>query len=215
MPLVTLQEVLKKTIIEKYAVGAFNIVNHTMVEGILSAAEDKGVPIILNVAEAHLGIMDLDNFIPYLLDRIRRSSVPIVLNFDHGTNYKTIIEAIDRGFSSVMFDGSTLPFEENVFQTKKIVRIAHSAEVSVEAELGHVGGLEDCSNYGQDRDNVFTEPEEAVAFVRQTGIDALAVSIGTVHGVYRGYPVSLQAFKKNTSDVGYTACPSWRIRFEY
>jgi len=188
MSLVTLEEVLKNTIKEKYAVGAFNIANHTLTEGVLSAAEKRGLPIILNLAEAHLEIIYLDNFIPYLLDRIERSPVPVVLHLDQGVSYHRIIEAIEKGSSSVMFDGSSLPIEENITRTKEIVEIAHAQGVSVEAELGRVGGLKEGTNYGQVKENIFTDPDIAIEFVKQTQIDALAVSIGTVHGVYRGAP---------------------------
>jgi len=170
MPLLTLKEVLQKSIEERYAVGAFNISNHDLAEGVIKAAEETGLPVIVNVAEVHYGVLDIENFIHYLLDRINRSRAPITLHLDHGYTYENIIRAIHYGFSSVMFDGSKLPLVENIARTREIVKVAHAAGVSVEAELGHVGGLDG-------------DPRKS-----ETGIDALAVAVGTVHGIYSGEP---------------------------
>lgn len=189
MPLLTLKEVLQKSIEERYAVGAFNISNHDLAEGVIKAAEETGLPVIVNVAEVHYGVLDIENFIHYLLDRINRSRAPITLHLDHGYTYENIIRAIHYGFSSVMFDGSKLPLAENIARTREIVKVAHAAGVSVEAELGHVGGLDGDPGKGNVVDEkAFTKPDEAVEFVRETGIDALAVAVGTVHGIYSGEP---------------------------
>lgn len=189
MPLLTLEEALQYSVEERYAVGAFNITNHDLAEGIIQAAEEKGLPAIINVAEVHYDLLEMDNFIHYLLDRVRRSPAPLVVHLDHGYTYKNIIRAIHYGFTSVMFDGSKLPYEENIAQTREIVKIAHAAGVSVEAELGHVTGLEGDLKSGNEADeSAFTKVEEAEEFVEKTGIDALAVSIGTVHGIYKGEP---------------------------
>lgn len=189
MPLLTLKEALQFSVDQRYAVGAFNIANYVMAEGVIRAAEEKGLPVIINIAEVHFQILDMDNFMHYLLDRVHRSPAPMVIHLDHGYTYENIIKAIHYGFTSVMFDGSKLPYKENVARTREIVRIAHAAGVSVEAELGHVAGLEGEPGRANEADtSVFTEPEEAERFVKETEIDALAVSIGTVHGVYKDEP---------------------------
>lgn len=187
--LVTLKEGLKDSVKNRYALGAFNVANHDMAEGIIQAAEEKQLPIIISVAELHFETLDLDNFIYYLQDRINRTEVPIVLHLDHGYSYETVIRAIHYGFSSVMFDGSKLSYQENKEQTKELVKVAHAAGVSVEAELGHVAGLEGELEAGSVADEkAFTDPDDAKRFVKETGIDALAIAIGTVHGLYEGEP---------------------------
>ena len=189
MPLVTLKEILSEAVAKKYAVGAFDAAEHGFVEAIIKAAEEKVVPVILMLTEGFLGLVDLDNFMPYVLDRIRRSPVPVALHLDHGTSFEVCVKAIHYGFSSVMIDGSTLPYAENVALVKKVVEVAHLCGVSVEAELGHVGGGEGDLRTGSVVDkSSFTRPEEAVRFVQETNVDALAVAIGTVHGVYQGAP---------------------------
>ncbi|MDI3547811.1 MAG: fructose-bisphosphate aldolase, class [Halanaerobiales bacterium] len=186
MPLINLKEALKCSIDQRYAVGAFNIANHVLAEGVIQAAEIKGLPVILNIAEAHFKILDMNHFMHYLLDRVNCSSAPIVVHLDHGYTYENIIKAIHYGFSSVMFDGSNLSYQENIDKTREIVKIAHAAGISVEAELGYVAGF---GEGGSEKDeNIFTKPEQAEEFVQKTGIDALAVSIGTVHGIYKGKP---------------------------
>ncbi|MFP4016064.1 MAG: ketose-bisphosphate aldolase [Halanaerobiales bacterium] len=189
MGLVTLNEVLKKSVTKNRAVGSFNVTNHQMVEGVIAAAEEKRVPVIISIAEVHLKYLDLDIFIPYLMDRIMRTQIPVVLHLDHGMSYETVVKAIHYGFSSVMIDASNLPYEENVALTKKVTETAHAAGVSVEAELGHVAGGEGNLVEGTDVDlSTFTRPEEAASFVEETKIDALAVAVGTVHGPYKGQP---------------------------
>lgn len=123
MPLVTLKEILSEAVAKKYAVGAFDAAEHGFVEAIIKAAEEKEVPVILMLTEGFLGLVDLDNFIPYVLDRIRRSPVPVALHLDHGTSFEVCVKAIHYGFSSVMIDGSTLPYAENVALVKKSWRL--------------------------------------------------------------------------------------------
>lgn len=189
MPLVNLKKVLSESIEKKYAVGSFNAANCQGVEAILAASEEKGTPVILSIAEVHFRYLDLEYFIPYVKNRICQCSVPVVLHLDHGLSFDTCIKAISMGFSSVMFDGSTLPIEENIEITKKLVEIAHVANVSVEAEIGHVGGGEGNLEEGSEVDrSKFTKPEDAVNFVEKTGVDALAIAVGTVHGPYKGTP---------------------------
>lgn len=189
MALVTLKEILKDSIAQKYAVGAFDAAEHGYVEAILSASEEKGVPVILMVLEDLFKFVDMKRFIPYLHDRISRSTVPVALHLDHGNTYEICLKAIHWGFSSVMIDGSRLPYEENVELVRKVVDTAHICGVSVEAELGHVSGNEGDLRKGSVVDkNMYTQPEEAKRFVEDTGVDALAVAIGTVHGRFRGTP---------------------------
>ncbi|MFW6381272.1 MAG: class II fructose-bisphosphate aldolase [Bacillota bacterium] len=189
MALRTLKEVLRESIGKKYAVGAFNVANHDLAEGILEASEEKGVPVIISVAEVHFRYLKLDRFIPYLKSRIEQHPEPVALHLDHGGSFDTAMQAIHYGFSSVMYDGSTLSFEENMENTAEIVRAAHAAGVSVEAELGHVAAGEGDLKHGTEVDrNLFTRPEDAREFVEKTGVDALAVAVGTVHGVYKGDP---------------------------
>jgi len=189
MPLITLSEILKTAEEKQYGVGAFNVDCYDALEGVMAAAEKRKVPVIINVAEVHYEAAGKEQFIPYVFSRVSRSPIPVVINLDHGFSYESAIKAIHYGYSSVMIDGSELPYDENVRQTKEIVKVAHTAGVSVEAELGRVVGLEGKlgAEVAADRDS-FTDPDEAVKFVAETGIDALAVSVGTVHGVFKGDP---------------------------
>ncbi len=189
MALVNLKEVLISAAENKYAVGSFNVTNHLLLEAVLKAAEEKNSPVIISVAEVHFKYLDLENFIPYLKNRIGASKVPVVLNLDHGLSFQTVMRAIHWGFSSVMIDASSLPLEENISLTKKVVEAAHAAGVSVEAELGHVAGGEGNIKDGTEVDkNTYTKVKDANYFVTETGIDALAVAVGTVHGLYKGEP---------------------------
>lgn len=189
MPLVTLKQVLRESVKKRYAVAAFDTVDHMLSEAMIQAAEEKGVPFIVMVAgfDLDLDIMDAKNFMPYLTNRIERSSVPIALHLDHADSYESCMKAINYGFSGVMIDASSKPYEENVALTKKVVEAAHAAGVSVEAELGHVAGGEGNLEGGAVADrSAFTDPDEAVRYVEETGVDALAIAFGTVHGVYKG-----------------------------
>lgn len=193
MGLVTLKEILSETIDKKYAVGAFDTFNPLMTEAILSAAEEEGKPLILMQIDAMLGAReDHDSYFKCIHDMIGHTTVPICLMLDHGSSYENCMKAIHYGFSAVMFDGSMLPYEENVRQTKEIVRAAHACGVSVEAEIGHVGGLEADEQADPNGSIVdvsgYSEPEMAKQFAEETEIDAMAIAFGTVHGKYRGVP---------------------------
>jgi len=184
--LVTLKEALEDARSRHYAVPAFNVTEDVMARTVMETAEAKRAPVILSCLGAHLA----GNGWTYLAGLIKMAAgihdVPIVLHLDHATDPKLIGEAVDNGFTGVMIDGSSLPFEENAAATKAVVDIAGPKGVSVEAELGHVGGMDlqdaECA------ENVLTEPDEVARFVDRTGIDALAVSIGTAHGMYRAEP---------------------------
>ena len=189
MALVTLEEILRSTRKEKYAVGSYNAANHSMAEAILSVSEELGLPVILGLAEVQFRYVDLERFVPYLRQRIEGMATPVALHLDHGLSLETVYRGLDLGFSSVMIDASSFPYEENVALTRQVVRRARSYGASVEAELGQVGGGEGNLEQGTEADAAgYTDPSQARDFVENTGIDALAVSIGTVHGPFKGKP---------------------------
>lgn len=189
MALVTLKEILRGSVQGRYAVGSFNVANHGMVEAILAASEELGTPVILSIAEVHFRYLDLDKFVSYALHRIEEVSTPVALHLDHGLSMETIKRGLDLGFSSVMIDASQQPYEENVRITRSVVELAKPYGVSVEAELGFVGGGEGNLVEGSVANpSDFTDPELVADFVEKTGVDALAVAIGTVHGPYKGQP---------------------------
>lgn len=189
MALVTLKTILKDSIAEKYAVGAFNTANHSTAEAILTAGEEANLPLIVSIAETHFRYLKLPEFVNYLKGRIKGLKVPVALHLDHGMSFETVQRALDLGFSSVMIDGSTLPLAENIELTSKVARLASRYGASVEAELGHVRGGEGDLRGGTSADpTAYTDPKQAVRFVAETGVDALAIAIGTVHGPYRGEP---------------------------
>jgi fructose-bisphosphate aldolase class II len=165
-----------------YAVGMFDVVNSDSLKAIIAGAEESKSPVIIALAEVHFPYAPLELFAPMMVDAAKRSKVPVAVHLDHGLKYESILKAIHFGFSSVMFDGSTLDYELNLETTKEIVKAAQVFNVSVEAELGHVGGEE---GGGEDNfEQFYTEPGMAVDFVQRTNIDSLAVAIGTVHGEY-------------------------------
>lgn len=191
--LVTLKEILDTAKVEKYGVGAFNTPNLEAVKAVIEAAEEVNSPVILQHAEVHDDLIPIEEIGPVMLDYARRASVPVAVHLDHGASFDMCIKAIRQGFTSVMYDASSKPYEENLAETKEIVRIAHAAGVSVEAELGHIftsevgsgeGGAADSSEDYENLDDVYTDPKCAKAFVEATGIDCLAIAFGTVHGMY-------------------------------
>ncbi len=185
MSIVTLKEILKDASEKKYGVGLFNILNLEMARGIISAAEEEESPVILSVAEVHTSIIPFEYAAHIMIKLAREAKVPVCLHLDHGVSKELICKAIDSQFTSVMYDGSALDFEENIAGTLEIVEYAKRKGVSVEAELGHVGGSED----GSDNSEIlYTEVKKVPAFIERTGIDALAVAIGTVHGTYLKTP---------------------------
>ena len=185
--LVTLKEILAEAERGKYGVGLFNMLNLEMARGIIEAAEEERSPLILGVAEVHLPLIPFDYAALIMKDIASRASVPVCLHFDHGTDFDKIKAAVDRGFSSVMYDGSSLPYEENIKNTLAVSRMAHKKGVSVEAELGHVGGGEGGADDGFEE--MYTRVDQVVDFNERAEIDALAVAIGTAHGKYKTKPV--------------------------
>lgn len=187
--LVTLKEILAETRENQYAVGAFDSFDPLNTEFIITAAEKKNVPVILMVCDYSFGGPSADWFFTHAIDRARRAAVPVCVHLDHGPSFEAVMKAIHYGCSSVMIDGSSLPYEENVALTKKVVEVAHACDVSVEAEIGHVAGHEGNTEDGNVADETaYTRLEDAVSFYEATGVDALAVAIGTVHGIYKGEP---------------------------
>jgi fructose-bisphosphate aldolase, class II len=176
------KKLLEKARKGRYAVGHFNINNMEIVQGIVQAAENLKSPIILATSEGAIKYAGMN----FLYDLARTASelskIPIALHLDHGKDIKIIKQAIKMGYSSVMFDGSHLPFEKNIKLTKKIVKIAHKKGVSVEAELGTIGGTEDLVS---SKKIIYTDVEKAKEFVERTGCDFLAIAIGTSHGAYK------------------------------
>lgn len=186
--LVTLKEILKETREKKYAVGAFNATDYLLGEAVIKAAEEADVPVIMMVPTPAFKVKQTPYLMQFILDRARKASVPVCMHLDHGKEFDIVMQAIHYGCSSVMFDGSLLPIGENLEKTKEIVKIAHACGVSVEAEIGHVPGSKNQPASGAPDESMYTDPEDAVMFVRETGVDALAVSIGTVHGAFVGEP---------------------------
>lgn len=184
--IVTLKEALDRAREGKYGIGAFNISNFTFAETVIEAAEAKKSPVIVQIAEGHTPDMpNFDSFCKSIVSMASNASVPVVFHLDHGLTLECIMKCIKNGFSSIMIDASALPYEENIKTTKEIVKICHGTGISVEAELGTIGGAE--ANIMKEED-AFTNPDEAKDFVDKTAIDALAISIGNVHGNYKGEP---------------------------
>lgn len=179
--LVTMREVLQDAQKQHYAVGLFNVVTMEMARGVFEAAEALHAPIIIGSAEVLLKYTPLDVLADLLLPMAKRASVPVVVHFDHGLTEENILRAMDAGFSSVMYDCSACAYEENISRVAALTKIAHTRGCSVEAELGHVG-------VAQADGDLYTDPAQAREYVDRTGVDALAVAIGTAHGVYKTTP---------------------------
>lgn len=187
MNLVPMADILKKANEESYAVGGFNINNLEFLQGIIWAAEETNSPLILQTSEGALKYIGMEYVVGMVGAAVKNTTVPVALHLDHGSSFETIMKCIRNGYSSVMIDGSHYPFEENIELSRKVVEAAHAVGVSVEAELGQLGGVEDDISVDEE-DATFTDPEQAVEFVEKTGVDALAIAIGTAHGVYSGDP---------------------------
>lgn len=170
-----------------YACGAFNFNNMEFLQGILEAAEEEQSPVIVQTSEGALRYAGID----YLSEMVRlaasKTNVPVVLNLDHGLKYETTIRCLQHGWTNLMIDGSALPYEENIAIVRRVCEAAHAGGVSVEAELGKLVGIEDDVKVDEN-DAVYTHPDEARDFAEKTGVDSLAVAIGTAHGKYKGVP---------------------------
>ena len=185
--LVTGKEILDKANKNYYAVGAFNINNMECLQAIISAAEAKEAPVIIQTSEGAIKYAGLDYLSAMVRLAAEKTRVPVALHLDHGTTYETIMKCIASGWTSVMIDASKHDLKTNIELTKEVVKVAHACGVSVEAELGKLSGVEDQISVSE-KDAIYTDPREAVTFVEATGIDSLAIAIGTAHGVYKGEP---------------------------
>ena len=183
--LVNLNEVLSDAQKKGYAVGLFNTIDTDMLEAVIAVAEELRSPVVIGTAEVLLPYGELKLIAPSVIEAAKRASVPVVVHYDHGLTFERCMEALQLGFSSIMFDGSAGDEEENVRLTAQLVKIAHAMGASVEGEIGHVG--EASTNDGME-ESMYTTPQEAVAFVEKTGVDALAVAFGTAHGAYKTKP---------------------------
>lgn len=190
--LVTLKEILDIAEEKKIAIGAFNASGLEAIEAEIAAAEELDLPVIIQFAQCHEPWIPLRTIGPIMVDMAKKSTVPICIHLDHGETLEYLEEALKIGFTGIMYDGSTLPYEENLRNTKKAVEMARKYGASVEAELGSMGKRETGSGdsgAGVDDDTkIYTDPELAASFVKETGIDALACSFGTTHGIYLTKP---------------------------
>ncbi len=179
--LVTLKQILAKANKGNYAVGAFNINNMEIVQGVINAAKAQKSPVILQTSEGALAYAGVD-YLKCLAYNAAKEKVPVVLHVDHGRDLDLIKKCIKAGWTGIMYDGSHLPFEQNVKNTKKVVSWAHKKGIGVEGELGTIGGAEEKII---SRQIIYTDPDAAIEFVKKTGVDALAIAIGTSHGAYK------------------------------
>ena len=186
MPLVTTKQLLLDAQAGGYAIGAFNVENMEMVQAVVGAAEELKSPVILQTTPSTVKYADLEYFYANVKTAAKQATVPVVIHLDHGNSFDLAMQALRTGYTSIMIDGSHDSFEENIAVSKAVVDACHPSGVAVEAELGKVGGKEDDLDGGDN--NPYTNPQEAVIFVERTGIDSLAVAIGTAHGVYQGIP---------------------------
>lgn len=187
MPLVTTTEMFKKAYEGGYAIGAFNVNNMEIIQGITRACKKHNAPVILQVSSGARKYASHDYLVAMVKAAAEETGLPIALHLDHGPNFETCKDCIDGGFTSVMIDGSSLSYEENVAVTKKVVDYAHAHGVVVEGELGTLAGVED--EVSVDADNAsYTKPEQVYDFVTRTGVDSLAIAIGTSHGAYKFKP---------------------------
>ena len=184
MPLVTSKGMFEKSMKEHFAIGAFNVNNMEIIQGIVAAASEENSPVILQASSSAIKYAGYNYLLKMVEAATMETNIPIVLHLDHGPDFETCKACVDAGFTSVMIDGSKYDFEENVALTKKVVDYAHSKGVVVEAELGKLAGIEDDVNVAED-DARFTDPDQAYEFVQRTGCDSLAIAIGTSHGAYK------------------------------
>lgn len=187
MALVSVNELLLKAEQGGYAVGAFNANNMEIIQAIVQAAEEEHAPVIMQASQGAINYAGLDFITGMVRMAAVKASVPVALHLDHGTDFDQVVKCIRSGFTSVMYDGSKLPLEENIAMTRKVLDMSRPIGVSVEAELGKIGGTED-NVHVSEKEAMYTDPEEARYFVEQTGVESLAIAIGTAHGQYKGEP---------------------------
>jgi len=212
MPLVTSTEMFKKAYEGGYAIGAFNVNNMEIVQGITEAAKEVNAPLILQVSAGARKYAKHTYLMKLVEAALEDTDLPICLHLDHGEDFEICKSCIDGGFTSVMIDGSKYPLEENIRLTKQVVDYAHAKGVVVEGELGKLAGIEDNINVSE-KDSTYTDPGEVQEFVERTGVDSLAIAIGTSHGAYKfkGEPKLrfdiLEEVQKKTSRI--SNCITW------
>ena len=184
MPLVTTKNMFEKSMKEGFAIGAFNINNMEILQGIVDAAQKQNSPVILQASSGAIKYARIKYLMKMVEAAVEETTIPIAIHLDHGADFETCKMCIDNGFTSVMIDGSKYSFEENIAMTKKVVEYAHERGVVVEAELGQLAGIEDDVNVSES-DAKYTNPDQAKEFVERTGCDSLAIAIGTSHGAYK------------------------------
>ena len=184
MPLVTTKGMFEKSMKEGFAIGAFNINNMEIIQGIVDAAQKQNSPVILQASSGAIKYARIKYLMKMVEAAVEETNIPIAIHLDHGPDFETCKMCVDNGFTSVMFDGSKYDFEENIRLTKEVVDYAHAHGVVVEAELGKLAGIEDDVNVSAS-DAMYTDPAQAEEFVRRTGVDSLAIAIGTSHGAYK------------------------------
>lgn len=188
MPLVNLVDMVNHAYRHNYAVGAFGVDSLEMLQGVVQAAENSRAPVILNLIESHFDALDFELFVPGVLVAARRAEVPVAVAFDHGSSREVAERAIAAGCNAVMVDTSAQPFSENLRLTREVAEMAHACGVAVEGELGYVAGVEGDSATEHPGELAYTSAMEARTFVERSGVDCLAVSVGTVHGHMKGVP---------------------------
>ncbi len=186
MPLVTTKEMLLRAQAGHYAVGAFNVENMEMVMAVVQAAEESRAPVIMQTTPSTVKYAGLNYYLAMAKAAAERATVPVAMHLDHGDSFELAMQALRTGYTSIMIDGSHDSFEDNIALTRRVTDACAPSGVPVEAELGKVGGKEDDLEGGDG--NPFTDPQQAKEFVERTGVDSLAVAIGTAHGLYKGVP---------------------------
>lgn len=204
--LATLNEVMKIAEEKKIAIGSFNTPNLEGLQAVIEAAEELDLPVIIQFAQCHEPWIPLKTIGPIMVEAAKKAAVPVCVHLDHGETLAYLQEALDIGFTAIMYDGSVLPYEENLANTKKAVAMAAKTGASVEAELGSMGKRESGAGDGtgaEDETKIYTDPEQAAVFVKETGIDALACSFGTTHGIYLTEPrLDFDVVKKVRENTG-------------
>ena len=188
MPLVHMGDMLAHAYANRYAIGAFDVVSLDFVTGVLAAAEDRQAPVIISLAESHFGYFDFELLMAAVERAAERATVPVAIHLDHGESLESAVRAVNLGCTGVMVDASSLPLEDNIARTRAVVDMAHGCGIPVEGELGYVPGVEGEDAERHPGDVVYTTVAEARRYVEATGVDFLAVSIGTVHGRMQGAP---------------------------
>ena len=218
MELMTTKQILKQAQEGKYAIGAFNVENMEMVMAVISAAEEMNAPVIMQTTPSTVKYAGLDYFLANAKVAASKAKVPVVMHLDHGESFELAAQALRAGYTSIMIDGSHSDFESNIEVSKAVVDMCKPSGVTVEAELGKVGGKEDDLDGGDS--DIYTDPLEAKEFVERTGVDSLAIAIGTAHGLYKGEPkLDLERLSEIRKVVsvplvlhGGSGIPDWKVQ---